>query len=212
MNLLCIKAFKQYDEYGAPAKDSSVDDVEGSSIAELQTPRKPDDKICLTEHQFYLPFCKTDLKKLNRLIQKLKPLLHHRHSGGRCSKLVWLNHQYNILIRKVQWNIARTEPPALKLTQAVAVNIRTLTRKLEHLSLKVEGAVSTCNVKTFDKSVKKLLYPDLGDLDSGFHGLTVTELRKEVHVKKEKFWSGSPALSRQTLYPDLSLLTVENFF
>ena len=209
MKFSCIKASKQDDAYAAPAKESSVNDVDTHSINELQFSQKPNVKKYKPEHQFYLPFFKRDLKNLNKLIQKLKQLLNHRHSDGRCSKLVWLNHQYEVLIRKIQWNIARTEPPSLLITQSVAVNIRTLTRKLEQLSMKVERAISTCNVKNCDKVAKKSLYPDLWELQSQFHGLVVTELNQEVHMKKGNYWSGGPAFPTQTLYPDLSLLNVE---
>ena len=213
--MFCIKAKKRQfddDQYGVPAKNSPTRVEEEYSVTEVHSPQMSQPrakKLILGSDKTFDFYAYLDLSEANQLIKRLSPMLQHKHNGERCKKLVFLNQQYGILVKKIQWNISEFKlkpdfgvPHGDDDREAPAVNIRSLTRRLQHISRKVEAAIRECKMETSQesakfKSVKMCLYPDLSSLNSQFCDLRVTA---STIVNQN-----TPPVTKGKLYPNLLL-------
>ena len=213
--MFCIKAKKRQfddDQYGVPAKNSPTRGEEEYSMTEVMSPQMSQPrakKLILGPEKTFNLYANLDLSEANEIIKKVSPMLQHKHENGRCKRLVFLNQQYGLLVKKIQWNISEFKlkpdfgvPHIDEWRDPPAVNIRSLTRRLQHVSRKVEAAIEECELETSQesarsKSVKVCLYPDLSTLDSQFHDLTLSSFKKDSE--------NPPAATNGNLYPDLFL-------
>ena len=135
------------------------------------------------------------MRKLDYKIKQFKVMLYHRHKGNRqCSKLMWHRRQYSIILRKVQFNIARIYASGGQALfhecQDQFINLRSLTRRLEFLFKKMEASLRLClQIQRAKKSLIPRIYPLLSEY--------------ELNVFPEN-GQNIPT----TLYPDLSQLAI----